>query len=30
MGGDCGDYGDFDPREAGFAELQTLVVISLE
>ena len=27
--GDCGDFGEFDPNEAGFAELETLVVSSI-
>ena len=28
--GECGIFGEFDPNEAGFAELQALMVISLE
>lgn len=27
--GDCGDFGDFDPNEAGFAELQTLMASTI-
>ena len=28
--GECGIFGEFDPNEAGFAELQALMVIRLE